>query len=130
MTRRGIVEAVDVAADLLHGMALHPRSAISSRWGSDSYRREMGFAEDPNVAKSMPPTFRNRLVPTGCDTPAATTASSLPSQLRSLARAGTVHRVPPQVDSPMEITALVQTDSTAVFEWSQQTPTSGWCETV
>jgi hypothetical protein len=53
------------------------RSAISSRSSSDRYRPERGFAEDLNIAGGMPPAFRNHLVPTGCDTPASTAASSL-----------------------------------------------------
>jgi hypothetical protein len=35
------------------------------------------LAEDLNIAGGMPPAFRNHLVRTGCDTPAATAASSL-----------------------------------------------------
>jgi Integrase core domain len=53
------------------------RSAISSRSSSDRYRPERGLAEDLNIAGGMPPAFRNHLVPTGCDTPASTAASSL-----------------------------------------------------
>lgn len=53
------------------------RSAISSRSTNDRYRPESGLAEDLNIAGGMPPAFRNHLVPTGCDTPAATAASSL-----------------------------------------------------
>jgi putative transposase len=40
------------------------------------------LAEDLNIAGGMPPAFRNHLVPTGCDTPASSAASSL---LRPLA---------------------------------------------
>ena len=53
------------------------RSAISSRSVSDRYRPESGFAEDLNIAGGIPPAFRNHLVPTGCDTPASSAASSL-----------------------------------------------------
>src|SRR5687768_4684909 len=53
------------------------RSAISSRSTNDRYRPGSGFAEDLNIAGGMPPAFRNHLVPTGCDTPASTAASSL-----------------------------------------------------
>src|ERR671921_210275 len=53
------------------------RSAISSRSSSDRYRPESGFAEDLNIDGGIPPAFRNHLVPTGCDTPASTAASSL-----------------------------------------------------
>src|SRR5918993_1156840 len=53
------------------------RSAISSRSTNDRYRPESGFAEDLNIAGGMPPAFRNHRVPTGCDTPASTAASSL-----------------------------------------------------
>ena len=53
------------------------RSAISSRSANERYRPESGFAEDLNIAGGMPPAFRNHLVPTGCDTPASTAASSL-----------------------------------------------------
>src|SRR5829696_7691243 len=53
------------------------RSAISSRSTNDRYRPESGFVEDLNIAGGMPPAFRNHLVPTGCDTPALTAASSL-----------------------------------------------------
>jgi hypothetical protein len=57
------------------------RSAISSRSGNDRYRPESGFAEDLNTAGGIPPAFRNHLVPTGCDTPASSAASSLLSPL-------------------------------------------------
>src|SRR5215216_3056323 len=53
------------------------KSAISSRSTNDRYRPESGFAEHLNIAGGMPPAFRNHLLPTGCDTPAATAASSL-----------------------------------------------------
>src|SRR6476659_7026877 len=53
------------------------RSAISSRSTNERYRPESGFAEGLNIAGGMPPAFRNHLVPTGCDTPASTAASSL-----------------------------------------------------
>ncbi|MER8716417.1 integrase core domain-containing protein [Mesorhizobium sp. M1295] len=53
------------------------RSAISSRSTKDRYRPESGFAEDLNIAGGIPPAFRNHLVPTGCDTPASSAASSL-----------------------------------------------------
>ncbi|WP_413776941.1 transposase [Mesorhizobium sp. AR07] len=53
------------------------RSAISSRSTNDRYRPESGFAEDLNIAGGIPPAFRNHLVPTGCDTPASSAASSL-----------------------------------------------------
>src|SRR6478672_424138 len=53
------------------------RSAISSRSINERYRPESGFAEGLNIAGGMPPAFRNHLVPTGCDTPASTAASSL-----------------------------------------------------
>ena len=53
------------------------RSAISSRSTNDRYRPQSGFAEDLNFAGGMPPAFRNHLVPTGCDTPASSAASSL-----------------------------------------------------
>ncbi|MES0101784.1 integrase core domain-containing protein [Mesorhizobium sp. M0019] len=52
------------------------RSAISSRSTKDRYRPESGFAEDLNIAGGIPPAFRNHLVPTGCDTPASSAASS------------------------------------------------------
>ena len=39
------------------------------------------MAEDLNIAGGMPPAFRNHLVPTGCDTPASSAASSLLSPL-------------------------------------------------
>jgi hypothetical protein len=39
------------------------------------------LAEDLNIAGGMPPAFRNHLVPTGCDTPASSAASSLLSPL-------------------------------------------------
>lgn len=35
------------------------------------------MAEDLNIAGGMPPAFRNNLLPTGCDSPAASAASSL-----------------------------------------------------
>nr|WP_246790235.1 hypothetical protein [Bradyrhizobium sp. CCBAU 51765] len=35
------------------------------------------MAEDLNIAGGMPPAFRNSLLPTGCDSPAASAASSL-----------------------------------------------------
>ncbi|MCS3453927.1 hypothetical protein M2192_009434 [Bradyrhizobium elkanii USDA 61] len=53
------------------------RSAISSRSTNERYRPESGLAEDLNIAGGMPPAFRNHLVPTGCDTPASSAASSL-----------------------------------------------------
>jgi hypothetical protein len=53
------------------------RSAISSRSPNDRYRPESGFAENLNIAGGIPPAFRNNLVPTGCDTPASSAASSL-----------------------------------------------------
>ena len=53
------------------------RSAISSRSENERYRPESGLAEDLNIAGGMPPAFRNHLVPTGCDTPASSAASSL-----------------------------------------------------
>jgi hypothetical protein len=53
------------------------RRAISSRSANDRYRPESGFAENLNIAGGMPPAFRNNLVPTGCDTPASSAASSL-----------------------------------------------------
>jgi len=53
------------------------RSAISSRSANERHRPESGFAEDLNIAGGMPPAFRNNLVPTACDTPALSAASSL-----------------------------------------------------
>src|SRR5258708_657655 len=53
------------------------RSAISSRSANERYRPESAIAESPNIAGGMPPAFRNHLVPTACDTPASTAASSL-----------------------------------------------------
>jgi len=53
------------------------RSAISSRSANERYRPESGFADRPNIAGGMPPAFRNHLVPTACDTPTSTAASSL-----------------------------------------------------
>ncbi|WP_271612218.1 integrase core domain-containing protein, partial [Bradyrhizobium sp. CCBAU 21362] len=48
---------------------------------NERYRPESGLAEDLNIAGGMPPAFRNHLVPTGCDTPASSAASSLLSPL-------------------------------------------------
>jgi putative transposase len=56
-------------------------AAISSRSANDRYRPESGFAEELNIVGGMPPAFRNHLVPTGCDTPAWSAASSLLSPL-------------------------------------------------
>src|SRR4029077_20848718 len=67
----------ETAPDLLHGIACTLRSAISSRSASDRYRPESGFAENLNIAGGIPHAFRNRLVPTGCDTPASSAASLL-----------------------------------------------------
>ncbi|MET4183433.1 hypothetical protein ABIB94_005552, partial [Bradyrhizobium sp. JR7.2] len=53
------------------------RSAISSRSTNERYRPESTFAEDLNIAGGMPPAFRNNLLPTGCDNPASSAASSL-----------------------------------------------------
>jgi putative transposase len=53
------------------------RSAISSRSFNERYRPERAFAEDLNIAGGMPPAFRNNLLPTGCDNPASSAASSL-----------------------------------------------------
>ncbi|WP_247542715.1 hypothetical protein [Bradyrhizobium sp. 146] len=53
------------------------RSAISSRSIKERYRPESAFAEDLNIAGGMPPAFRNNLLPTGCDNPASSAASSL-----------------------------------------------------
>ncbi|MGY4281546.1 transposase InsO family protein [Bradyrhizobium sp. LM2.7] len=53
------------------------RSAISSRSTNERYRPESAFAEDLNIAGGMPPAFRNNLLPTGCDNPASSAASSL-----------------------------------------------------
>ena len=52
-------------------------AAISSALcKNERYRPESDFA-DLNIADGMPPAFRNHLVPTACDTPASTAASSL-----------------------------------------------------
>jgi hypothetical protein len=53
------------------------RSAISSRSTNERYRPDNGFADGRNIAGGMPPAFRNNLVPTACDIPAPTAASSL-----------------------------------------------------
>ena len=53
------------------------RSAISSRSANERYRPDSGFADGRNIAGGMPPAFRNNLVPTACDIPAWTAASSL-----------------------------------------------------
>ncbi len=52
-------------------------SAISSRSENERYRPDSGFADGRNIAGGMPPAFRNNLVPTACDIPAWTAASSL-----------------------------------------------------
>jgi Transposase and inactivated derivatives len=41
------------------------------------FRPDGGFLEDLNIAAAMPPACRNNLVPTGCDIPAVSAASSL-----------------------------------------------------
>src|ERR1700712_2358832 len=53
------------------------RSAISSRSANERYRPDGGLVEDLNIAGAMPPACRNNLVPTGCDIPASSAASSL-----------------------------------------------------
>ena len=53
------------------------RSAISSRSANERYRPDSGFADGRNIAGGMPPAFLNSLVPTACDIPAWTAASSL-----------------------------------------------------
>jgi hypothetical protein len=53
------------------------RSAISSRSVNERYRSESGFADGLNIDGGIPPDFLNHRVPTACDTPASTAASSL-----------------------------------------------------
>jgi hypothetical protein len=53
------------------------RSAISSRSENNRYRPDSGFADGRNIAGGMPPAFLNSLVPTACDIPAWSAASSL-----------------------------------------------------
>src|SRR6476619_494404 len=53
------------------------RSVISSRSANERYRPESGFADGLNIDDGIPPAFLNHRVPTACDTPAATAASSL-----------------------------------------------------
>ena len=53
------------------------RSAISSRSANERYRPDSGFADGRNIAGGMPPASRNNLVPTACDIPTWTAASSL-----------------------------------------------------
>jgi hypothetical protein len=53
------------------------RSAISSRSANERYRLESGFADGLNIDGGIPPAVLNHRVPTACDTPAATAASSL-----------------------------------------------------
>src|SRR3954469_18853321 len=98
------------------------RSAISSRSPSDRYRPESGFAESPNIAGAMPPAFRNHLVPTACDTPALTAASSLtrPAALPPRTVAAD-HVSPPAVDQ-VTATAPAQIDPNVAFGSSSQLP--------
>ena len=53
------------------------RSATSSRSANERYRLESGLADGLNIDGGIPPAFLNHRVPTACDTPAATAASSL-----------------------------------------------------
>src|SRR4051794_5678742 len=53
------------------------RSAISSRSANERYRPESGFADNLDIDGGIPPAFLNHRVPTACDTPASTAASSL-----------------------------------------------------
>src|SRR3954467_12047256 len=53
------------------------RSAISSRSANERYRPESGFADGLDIDGGIPPAFLNHRVPTACDTPASTAASSL-----------------------------------------------------
>src|SRR6185437_1666816 len=53
------------------------RSATSSRSANERYRLASGLADGLNIDGGIPPAFLNHRVPTACDTPAATAASSL-----------------------------------------------------
>src|SRR3954465_1142348 len=53
------------------------RSAISSRSANERYRPESGFADGLDIDGGIPPACLNHRVPTACDTPASTAASSL-----------------------------------------------------
>src|SRR4051812_10722478 len=53
------------------------RSAISSRSANERCRPESGFADGLDIDGGIPPACLNHRVPTACDTPASTAASSL-----------------------------------------------------
>ncbi|MCK1629023.1 hypothetical protein [Bradyrhizobium sp. 162] len=112
----------------LYGMALHLRSAISSRSTNESYRPESAFAEDPNIAGGMPPAFRNNLLPTGCDNPASSAASSLPAPRQSPATIYSVHRALQQTAVLAMAMGLVLAAPTGALQRSSQPPTSGCCD--
>ena len=50
---------------------------MSSRSANDRYLPDSGFAAGLNIAGGIPPASRNHLVPTGCDNPALSAATSL-----------------------------------------------------
>ena len=65
------------ASDLALRKALNAKKRDLLMFCNERYRPDGGLAEDLNIVGGMPPAFRNNLVPTGCDTPAASAASSL-----------------------------------------------------
>jgi transposase InsO family protein len=74
------------------------RRAISSRSAKERYRPDSSFADGGNIAAGIPPAFRNNLVPTACDTPASTAASSLARSRRDRRPEPPMHLVLPPRD--------------------------------
>ena len=125
--RRG--GSTEPAPDLLHGMALDPQKrnllTLQQRQVPPGERLCRGSEHRWGHAACLSePSGSYRLRHTGLDR----SILAAHSQLRSLTRTGSVHRVPPQVADPVTVTALVQTDPTAAFECSSQPPLPGCCD--
>jgi putative transposase len=65
------------ARDFLHGAALGAKERNLLPSANERYRPESGFADFRDIDGGIPTAFLNHLVPTACDTPASTAASSL-----------------------------------------------------
>ena len=80
--RRSSREIVDAERPICRAISRTPplcacSIASSSRSAKDRYRPDAGFDDGASVDGGMPPASRNHRVPTACDTPAPTAASSL-----------------------------------------------------
>jgi hypothetical protein len=105
---------------------------ISSRFANERYRPDSGFADGRNIAGGMPPASRNNLVPTACDIPTWTAASSLaiPAAIAAQNRPPDAHLVLPPPGDLVRTMAFDQTDPNAACASSSQVLLQGVATTI